>query len=57
MAERTVRDYLDACGYDIESAPVIKGSVLKTLEGDEKWEAELVNFAVKSDAMVSAPPE
>ena len=57
MVERTVRHYLDACEYDSESAPIIKGSALKALEGHEKWEAELVNFAEKLDAMVSAPPE
>lgn len=57
MAERTVRDHLDACGYDSENARIIKGSALKALGGDEKWEAELINFAEKLDAMVSAPPE
>ena len=41
LVELEVRELLSSYEFDGDNIPVIKGSALKALEGDEKWEATI----------------
>ena len=53
LIEEEVRELLEANGFD-KDAPIIKGSALKALEGDEKYEDAIMELV---DAMDSYIPE
>ena len=53
LIEEEVRGLLEANGFD-KDAPIIKGSALKALEGDEKYEDAIMELV---DAMDSYIPE
>lgn len=54
LIEMDVRELLSANGFDGDNAPIIKGSALKALEGDEKYEDAIMELV---DAMDSYIPE
>ena len=41
LVEMEVRELLNEYGFDGDNAPVIRGSALKALEGDPKWEGAI----------------
>lgn len=55
LVEVEVRDLLSSYGFDGENTPVIKGSALKALEGDAKWEAKLDELMKAVDAYIPTP--
>ena len=54
LVEMDVRELLNKYGFDGDNAPIIKGSALKALEGDEKYEDAIMELV---DAMDSYIPE
>lgn len=51
LVEMEIRSELSKQGFDGDNAPVIKGSALKGLEGDAKWEQEILNLVAALDAL------
>jgi elongation factor Tu len=54
LIEEDVRDLLEKNGYDRE-APIIKGSALKAIEGEEKYEDAIMELVAAMDAYVPEP--
>ena len=50
-----VRDLLTSFGYDGKNTPVVKGSALKALEGDPKWEGKLDELLNAVDEWIPTP--
>lgn len=50
-----VRDLLTSFGYDGKNTPVIKGSALKALEGDPKWEGKIDELLNAVDEWIPTP--
>ena len=55
LVEMEVRELLSEYGFDGENAPVIRGSSLKSLEGDEKWAAKIDELMDAVDAYIPDP--
>jgi len=51
LVEMDVRSLLDSYGFPGDTLPVIKGSALKALEGDEKYEASIMELMDAIDAL------
>ena len=56
LVEMDVRELLDKNGFDGDNAPVIKGSALKALEGDEKYEDAIMELVAAMDDYIPDPP-
>lgn len=56
LVEMDVRELLSANGFDGDNAPVIKGSALKALEGDEKYEDAVMELVAAMDDYIPEPP-
>jgi len=54
LVEEEVRELLKKNGYD-ENCPVIKGSALKALEGDAKWQEKIQELLDALDTYVEDP--
>ncbi len=54
LVEEDVRDLLDKNGYDRE-APIIKGSALKALEGDAKYQDAVMELVKAMDEYIEEP--
>ena len=54
LVEEDVRDLLDKNGFDRE-APIIKGSALKALEGDAKYEDAIMELVKAMDDYIEEP--
>ena len=54
LVEEDVRDLLEKNGFDRE-APIIKGSALKALEGDTKYEDAIMELVAAMDEYVPEP--
>jgi elongation factor Tu len=54
LVEEDVRDLLEKNGFDRE-APIIKGSALKALEGDAKYEDAIMELVAAMDEYVPEP--
>lgn len=54
QVETEVRELLAEYDFD-NDAPVVRGSALKALEGDEEWEAKVIELAEALDAYVPEP--
>ncbi len=54
LVEEDVRDLLEKNGFD-RDAPIIKGSALKALEGDEKYEDAVMELVKAMDDYVPEP--
>ncbi|WP_338955468.1 elongation factor Tu [Spiroplasma endosymbiont of Polydrusus cervinus] len=55
LIEMEVRDLLSEYGFDGEKTPVIRGSALKALEGDAKWEEEIMKLMSAIDEWIPEP--
>ncbi len=55
LVEMEVRDLLTEHGFDGENAPVIRGSALKALEGDEKWTPAIKELLDAIDTYIPTP--
>lgn len=54
LVEEDVRDLLEKNGFD-RNAPIIKGSALKAIEGDEKYEEAIMELVKAMDDYVEEP--
>ena len=55
LIEMDVRELLSANGFDGDNAPIIKGSALKALEGDEKYEDAVMELVEAMDNYIPEP--
>ncbi len=55
LIEMDVRELLTANGFDGDNAPIIKGSALKALEGDEKYEDAVMELVEAMDSYIPEP--
>ena len=55
LVEMEIRELLKSYGFDGDNAPIIKGSALKGLEGDSKWESKLDELMDAVDNYIPAP--
>lgn len=55
LVEMEVRDLLSFYEYDGDDAPVISGSALGALEGDEKWAEKIVELMEAVDEYIQLP--
>ncbi len=55
LVEMEVRELLDEYGFDGDETPVIRGSALKALEGDAKWEERIQELMDAVDAWIPDP--
>ena len=55
LVEMDVRELLSKYGYDGDNTPVIRGSALKALEGDPKWEAKIDELMDAVDEGIPTP--
>ncbi|HET8690381.1 MAG TPA: elongation factor Tu [Candidatus Saccharimonadales bacterium] len=55
LVEMDVRELLTKNGYDGDNAPIIKGSALKALEGDAKYEDAIMELVVAMDDYIEEP--
>ena len=56
LVEMEVRDLLTFYGYDGTNTPVIRGSALGGLNGDEKWVKTITDLMDAVDAYIEIPP-
>ena len=56
LVEMDVRDLLSEYDYDGENTPIIKGSALGALNGDEKWVNSVVELMDAVDNWIPLPP-
>ncbi len=55
IVELEIRDLLSAYDYPGDDIPIIQGSALKALEGDEKWEAKILELMDAVDNYIPEP--
>ncbi|RUO49085.1 elongation factor Tu [Pseudidiomarina donghaiensis] len=55
LVEMEVRELLSEYDFPGDDLPVIQGSALKALEGEEKWEAKIVELAEALDNYIPEP--
>ncbi|RWU11207.1 elongation factor Tu [Pseudidiomarina gelatinasegens] len=55
LVEMEVRELLSEYDFPGDDLPVIQGSALKALEGEEKWEAKIVELAEALDSYIPEP--
>jgi elongation factor Tu len=55
LVEMEVRELLDAYEFDGDNTPVVKGSALKALEGDEAWESNILELMGEVDTYFEEP--
>lgn len=56
LVEMEVRDLLSFYDYDGDNTPVIQGSALGGLNGDDKWVATIVELMEAVDTWIEIPP-
>ncbi|MDN7243742.1 elongation factor Tu [Planococcus sp. N028] len=56
LVEMEVRDLLSEYDFPGDDIPVIKGSALKALEGEEEWEEKIVELMNAVDEYIPTPP-
>ncbi len=55
LVELEIRELLSAYEYPGDDIPIVKGSALKALEGEEKWEATVLELMEKVDSYIPEP--
>ncbi|MBQ1827147.1 MAG: elongation factor Tu [Erysipelotrichaceae bacterium] len=55
LAEMTVRELLDKYDFDGDNVPIIRGSALKAMEGDPKWEPAIMELMDAVDEYIPSP--
>ncbi len=56
LVDMEVRELLDFYEFDGDNAPVIHGSALGALNGEEKWEEKVVELMTAVDEYIPIPP-
>ena len=56
LVEMDMRDLLSQYEYDGDNTPVIRGSALGALEGDEKWVEKVMELMEAVDTWIPLPP-
>jgi len=56
LVEMEVRDLLSFYDFDGDNTPIVKGSALGALEGDEKWEEKIMELMNAVDEWIPLPP-
>jgi elongation factor Tu len=56
LVEMEVRELLDFYGYDGDNTPVIRGSALGAMQGDEKWKEKVRELMEAVDEYIPVPP-
>ncbi len=56
LVEMEVRELLDFYGYDGDETPVIRGSALGAMQGDEKWKEKVRELMDAVDEYIPVPP-
>ncbi len=56
LVEMEVRELLSFYDFDGDNTPVIHGSALGSLEGDEKWEEKVMELMDAVDEFIPVPP-
>jgi len=56
LVELEVRELLSSYEFDGDNIPVVKGSALKALEGDEAWEQNILDLMAAVDEFIPEPP-
>src|SRR5271169_824417 len=56
VVELEVRELLKTYEFPGDTIPVVKGSALKALEGDEKWEKSILELMEAVDKHIPLPP-
>ena len=56
LVEMEIRDLLSEYDFPGDDIPVIKGSALKALEGDEEWEEKIIELMAAVDEYIPTPP-
>ena len=55
IVELEIRDLLSAYDFPGDDIPIVQGSALKALEGDEKWEAKILELMEAVDSYIPEP--
>ena len=55
LAEMDIRDILNGYNFPGDDTPIIRGSALKALEGDAKWEAAIDELMAAVDSYIPNP--
>ena len=55
LVEMDVRELLSKNGFDGDNAPIVKGSALKALEGDAKYEDAIMELVAAMDSYIEEP--
>ena len=55
LVEMEIRDLLNEYGYDGDNTPIIRGSALKALEGDPKYEQGIMDLMDAVDTWIETP--
>jgi elongation factor Tu len=55
VVEWEIREALSECGYAGEECPIIRGSALGALNGEQHWEEKIIEFMTALEAWVPAP--
>ena len=55
LVEMEVRELLTEYGFDGDNTPIIRGSALKALEGDEKWVGKIDELMDAVDSWIETP--
>ena len=56
LVEMEIRDLLSEYDFPGDDIPVIKGSALKALEGEEEWEEKIIELMAAVDEYIPTPP-
>ncbi len=56
LVEMEVRELLDFYGYDGDNTPVIRGSALGAMQGEEKWKEKVRELMDAVDEYIPVPP-
>jgi len=56
LVEMEVRELLDFYEFDGDNTPIIKGSALGALNGEEKWEEKVMELMDAVDSWIPLPP-
>ena len=55
LVEMEIRELLNEYGYDGDNTPIIRGSALKALEGDEEWGKKIDELMDAVDSWIETP--
>ncbi|WNI26752.1 GTP-binding protein [Streptomyces sp. ITFR-16] len=57
LVEMEIREHLSRDGFPGDDVPVVRGSALKALEGENAWEESIVRLATQLDGSVPDPQQ